>query len=635
MYRDLPDRFLDLLDIAAYVYSADQATRRRGSRVDEFEPNWRRDFTFHVPVRDPDFWMTRSTVSTLSSALSFASDDDYRFKFVSLRKEQPLQPSLDFDSTMYDGLVEEVVMFSGGLDSLAGAVQESVLGRRRVLLVNHRSTPKVSNRYKDLLAGLKRHAGDASPLNIYVRVNKDSDLGNEYTQRTRSFLFAAIGSLFAAMIGLDRLRFYENGVVSLNLPMSAQVVGARASRTTHPRVLSEYSEILSAVAGRPFRIENPFLWRTKTDMVRLVAQAGCAELIRLSSSCAHTWAQTIEHPHCGDCSQCIDRRFAVLAAGQEEHDPRMGYGVDLLTGQRSDGVSRGLLSAYLETANQVGRMSPTQFFGKFGEAARVFRHIDGRADVAANNIYDLYQRHARDVNAVVDHAIADNATAIRQRELPPSCLVRLVSDSGERPDRLDNPSATAFDPRPPFEVTDYTFRKWDSVWLLRFAGGSNIVLRPSIGAAYLNILLSRPNSPISAVDLFCKVSRRSQDFAIESKGKRADGDAVAAYMARLSELKADREKATKDNDTVVLEELDKEYQEIEKEIRRVVTPKGRIRREVGISEKIRKSVGIAIRRAVADIRRYVGTEAADHIKSRIRGGQRVMYTATQGIEWQT
>ena len=72
-------------------------------------------------------------------------------------------------------------------------------------------------------------------------MNKDKALGREYTQRTRSFLFAALGVTFARMSGLDRLRFYENGVVSLNLPPSPQVVGARASRTTHPRVLGGFT----------------------------------------------------------------------------------------------------------------------------------------------------------------------------------------------------------------------------------------------------------------------------------------------------------------------------------------------------------------------------------------------------------
>ena len=39
------------------------------------------------------------------------------------------------------------------------------------------------------------------------------------------------------MLGLNRVHFYENGIISLNLPVCAQVVGGRATRTTHPRVM--------------------------------------------------------------------------------------------------------------------------------------------------------------------------------------------------------------------------------------------------------------------------------------------------------------------------------------------------------------------------------------------------------------
>jgi hypothetical protein len=88
-----------------------------------------------------------------------------------------------------------------------------------------------------------------APLHVNVRVNKDKDLGKEYTQRTRSFLFAALGFTVARMVGTSNLRFYENGVVSLNLPVCAQVIGGRATRTTHPRVLVEMAELFSS--GRP------------------------------------------------------------------------------------------------------------------------------------------------------------------------------------------------------------------------------------------------------------------------------------------------------------------------------------------------------------------------------------------------
>src|SRR6185437_2244728 len=132
-----------------------------------------------------------------------------------------LKGYIDFGCTPYEGLIEDVVLFSGGLDSLAGAVKESVIDKRRVLLVNHRTTEKVTPRHQHLLQTLLTHASGREPMHIPVRINKVKGLSREYTQRSRSFVFASLGATIATMIGLNRIRFYENGVVSLNLPPSA------------------------------------------------------------------------------------------------------------------------------------------------------------------------------------------------------------------------------------------------------------------------------------------------------------------------------------------------------------------------------------------------------------------------------
>jgi hypothetical protein len=169
------------------------------------------------------------------------------------------QEYLEFNDTqqMY-GMPEQVVMFSGGLDSLAGAIDEVVNQKRRVLLVTHKSTTKLNKRTRRTLEEmLAKKAGDNVPHRITVRVHKAKELNHEYTQRSRSFLYVSIGATIAKMLGLKSVRFYENGVISLNLPVCAQVVGGRATRTTHPRVMKGFQDILTLVAGEPFAVENP------------------------------------------------------------------------------------------------------------------------------------------------------------------------------------------------------------------------------------------------------------------------------------------------------------------------------------------------------------------------------------------
>jgi hypothetical protein len=46
--------------------------------------------------------------------------------------------------------------------------------------------------------------------------------------------------------------------------------------------------------------------------------------------------------HCGVCTQCIDRRFGVLAADLGEYEPPRHYESDLLRGEHNPGVERTL-----------------------------------------------------------------------------------------------------------------------------------------------------------------------------------------------------------------------------------------------------------------------------------------------------
>jgi hypothetical protein len=590
LVQELPPAFLDLLEIAAYVYAADQAVPRGGSGVTAVGDRWRRRFFFRLPVRDPDFWSTAAVLGPLTAALSFLTEDEYLFEFVPGRGRPPsLKHYLDFGTTPFSGAVDEVVMFSGGLDSLGGAVEEAVVQGRRVLLANHRSTGKMAGRHRALVAGLTDRAGVVRPFQVPVRMNKAKGLGREFTQRSRSFAFAAFGATFAAVIGLDRLRFYENGVVSLNLPVSEQAVGARASRTTHPRSLAGFAALLTAVAGRPFAVENPFLWHTKADVLRGIAAAGCPELVRLSTSCGHTWERTNRHTHCGRCSQCIDRRFAVLAAGLADHDPAGCYAADLFTSPRPEGEARAMLVGYAETANAVERMTPLDFFTRFGETARALRHLPGGADAAARRMFDLLKRHAAEVNRVIDDGVRAHATAIRQRTLADTYLIRLVAGG---------PTAIADAPVAAETRPDNYFECRGSHWAIRYNGGPEKLYPASKGFAYLHALLTRGGRPVPAEELAREADGDRPRCALGSAGEQCDDDALAAYRRRSAALQEELDDARERGDDRRVEAARTETAALAAEVRRGEGLGGRKRTAADDRDRVRKAVGNAVRRAV-------------------------------------
>ena len=436
MTANMAPVLVDLLEVAAYVYCADQTAKRGGPTSQDFGEGWRRRFEFHIPVRQPDLWSSKPVRTALCETLGFLSDDEYEFNFKKLRREQPAARYLDFSHDPDAGFqAEEVMLFSGGLDSLGGAVHEVLDEKRSVALVSHRSSPKIDAKQQQLMRDFAARSS-RKPLHVPVWVNKEKALGREFTQRSRSFLFAALGAVVARLFELWRIRFYENGVVSINLPISAQVVGGRATRTTHPRVLNGFAEIFSAVFEKPFAVENPFRWKTKAEVVEVIRAAGCGDLVRHAVSCTHVWDMTTLHTHCGKCSQCIDRRFATLAAGcTDKEDPPEMYEVDLLRGERAPGHSRTMLESYVSTAMRVRTMNDLAFFATFGEAHRVIRHVLGMsADGAAAAMLDLYRRHAAAVFQVIAGALAAHASEIAGGSVPSSCLLILaLPDEYKRP----------------------------------------------------------------------------------------------------------------------------------------------------------------------------------------------------------
>jgi hypothetical protein len=426
---ELPDVLTDLVEVASYVYCADQALTRGGDGVVAFGRNWRRRFSFHIPVRVPEVWSSEPVLTVLRDTLTFLSDDDeYEFHFPKHSEPVPMQKYLELmPATDSINEIDEVLLFSGGLDSLGGAVVEAVRERRRTALVSHRANPKISSKQKLLVEDLRAMCPEKKPFHVPVWVQKGEALDREYTQRTRTFLYASLATVVARAFGLRRIRFYENGVVSLNLPISEQVVGGRATRTTHPQVLNGFASLFRLLTGGAFEVENPFLWMTKVEVIDLIGDSGCGHLIKHSVSCTHTRDMTKVFTHCGRCSQCISRRFATLGSKYGDSDPWEMYKVDLLIGEREKNVDLTLIESFIRMAADMKIMNEYQLLERFGEVSRVLLHVSPlTADEVAQRVVRLHQKHAAEVTTVIDSALAKHSTDVLEEKLPSTCAIILA-----------------------------------------------------------------------------------------------------------------------------------------------------------------------------------------------------------------
>ena len=437
LLADVPDLLEDLLEIAAYVLAADAATDRGDPTLPDMGDDWRRRFRFVIPVRRPEAWASRELMALLTDTLSFLSEDEYRFEFVALQAPVPLDSYFALRFPVGDDKsADEVVLFSGGLDSLAGAVEDLLGGQKRVVLVSHHSSTKLAGRQRALASALDRKARDRV-LHVPVRMTKRSGLTVEYSQRSRSFFFVALGAVVARIVGTNRIRLYENGIVSMNLPIAENVIGARATRSTHPSLIAGVNQLLAFLFDDSIAVENPYALLTKTEVVERIEAHGCADLIPRTVSCSRVYQIETERPHCGECTQCLGRRFAVLGAGLEQHDPEHGYRVRLFVDERREGIRRALAVSYIELARALGRMSASDFLARFGlELSRALADMPGRREDNLLQLFELHRRFGSQVTDALAEAFRRHARELAEGKLPDHCLVRLVAAPDDTPGQV-------------------------------------------------------------------------------------------------------------------------------------------------------------------------------------------------------
>lgn len=304
----------DLLILAMSIYTADLRIERSFAT-----DRWTRRILLHLPVAESLKW--EAAYPILTKMLRFLTGDDWTFSF--RRREV-------FDRPTPEQQVEElpsiVTLFSGGLDSFAGAIDllEEEVGL--IALVGQYGSgsthPSQTNTHKILE---DEYPGRTLPLGFWVQPAKPGKRSSEDTMRSRSILFLALGTAVSVACG-DGIPLYvpENGLISLNVPLSHSRMGSFSTRTTHPYFISCYRELLDALAiSVPVKLPYKFL--TKGEMLKeaknqKVLRQGLAKTLSCSRPDAGRFEKRPPGTHCGYCVPCIIRLSSMKAAGFDLED---------------------------------------------------------------------------------------------------------------------------------------------------------------------------------------------------------------------------------------------------------------------------------------------------------------------------
>ena len=305
----VPKEVLDFFFLSATVYGIDRFILRRQNSVD----GWSRELKVKIPVYELPKWI--SAKLDVEALLSFLTGDYWEVDFT---KSEFNLPSFQLD-TQSNRFFSQVNLFSGGLDSLIGAIDILESNpKEHILFVSHYDSqmhgPKGDQQYLIREIGYKYSDKFEHIPSIRVSLD-DSTLLKETTFRSRSILFMGIALVTANAKGIP-ISVPENGTVSLNFPLSSSRRSACSTRTTHPTMMA-FTRALWNTLGIKTTVKNPYEFFTKGDMV-----ANCKnkmllqEIVEYSNSCGKRghrshWTDNKEATHCGVCMPCVYRRASL------------------------------------------------------------------------------------------------------------------------------------------------------------------------------------------------------------------------------------------------------------------------------------------------------------------------------------
>ncbi len=315
---------LDFFFISSFVYGIDRFVERHSYSTD----GWSRELNVCFPVYDVSAW--ENAKNELEKTLSFLTGDYWS---VSFTENTLIIPTTPLSAIYIQKSYEQINLFSGGLDSLIGAIDflaDAENSHKNILLVSHSDYQMKSKLEQDALFDKLLNEYNERIVKVGVAeisLDSTSFKEREKTFRSRSLLFLGIAVLVADSLKLPII-VPENGSVSLNYPLSSSRRGSCSTRTTHPTFILYVKSLLFKLS-LVNRIDNPYEFKTKGEMVKCCKNLELLKsIVSISNSCGkrgHSANRTNPNTtHCGVCMPCTYRKASLLSI-----DDKTQYGDDL------------------------------------------------------------------------------------------------------------------------------------------------------------------------------------------------------------------------------------------------------------------------------------------------------------------
>jgi hypothetical protein len=413
----------------------------------------------------------------------------------------------------------------------------------------------------------------------------------------------------AIACGADEIQVPQNGIANLNLPVTAAMI-SRPAHPIDPQLTSGFGSLLSRIAGADIRLRNPLLADTPSELVAALIGRGPGRL----ALDIHALCGLVENGN--SYEKRVDHHVSILGALPAGSALTEQYELMLMS-ELLVPLNQGLADTYVRAIRELPAMSDRDMISHLDESgARVATSRDRHALVVG-----LLRRHAESVRHVLARAMQRYAHEIVAGTLASTCLLMRATLPGDV-----RPGAS---PRKP------VFRKLGRApdcWEIWFEAGEPLYLKTSKGLDYIHVLLQSPGRTFSPVELRDAIAGHGR-LPTGTLGPVSDVQAIRDYQHRLTELRADLDTATENNDIGRTERILYEIEALEQEISRCVGLGGRLRHNSD-AERARKSVSNAIYRALHQLRPRHAV-LFRHLSAALKIGNGVCYIPTDPTEWDT
>ena len=389
----VPEETFGMLFLSAIVYAIDRSVKRDKYSID----GWSREFDADILI--PHSAIFQQNKEKIDSLLSFLTGDYWKCNFVEVATiRYPKYKACSY----FEGITQ-VNLFSGGLDSLIGAIDYMAINPSGRLFLSSHYDSDMNGPNSDQ-EKFKAHFAHEYPNN-YIQLPAilvKPRLSVETSCRSRSFMFISL-ALIVAVYSNCNIIIPENGSVSLNFPLSASRRASCSTRTTHPVFIRSFQELLR-LFGFSTRLINPYEKQTKGEMVSNCANKNfLLRIVADSNSCGKRGMHQFFYDnhyatHCGHCMPCMYRKASLIG---ENDKTTYGNKFSTLFFKKGDKVAEDFYSMldFLKkdyTRNQIIRELNIAGMSSFSD-------IDDYIDLVFRTRTELSNMLKADKNPVIDN----------------------------------------------------------------------------------------------------------------------------------------------------------------------------------------------------------------------------------------